>query len=304
MNTSHFSASIFSIAVALADVCGAQTPEAPAPAPEMAVVIASDRAYEVAYAEADVNAVADFFADDAEYVSEDGRTYTGRKQIEESIRLAFAANKGAKLAISADSVRALSPDVVLEKGSTIVTSKSGEQEGALYTAIYVKKQGQWKISQLTESPLPTISSHEHLEELAWLIGEWEDSNKGDDISVRSQFVWSRGGNFMTRNVTVKRAGEVTLEGWQIIGWDPIEENIHAWTFDSEGGFSDGAFSREGNRWLLRENGVTPEGNRTTADGTFTKLNDNLFTWESNNRTVDGDPRPSVSRIEINRVKGN
>jgi uncharacterized protein (TIGR02246 family) len=285
-------------------MCHAETPPAPDTPPERAAVMANDRAYEAAYAKADVQAVADFFAEDAEFVSEDGRTFSGRKEIEDSIRAAFTANKGAKLVINMDSVRVLSPDVVLEKGSTAVTYKSGEIDGALYTAIYVKKDGKWKISHLVETPLPTVTAHDQLTELAWLIGEWEDANKGDDVSVRSQFVWSRGGNFITRNVTVKTAGEVTLEGWQIIGWDPIQENIHAWTFDSEGGFSDGAFTREDNRWLLRETGVTPDGSRTTADSTFTKLNDNLFTWESNNRTLDGDPRPSVAPIQINRVKGS
>jgi hypothetical protein len=29
-------------------------------------------------------------------------------------------------------------------------------------------------------------------------------------------------------VTVKRGGETTLEGWQIIDWDPIEERIRSW----------------------------------------------------------------------------
>ena len=27
-----------------------------------------------------------------------------------------------------------------------------------------------------------------------------------------------------------------------------------------------------------------------------------FTWESSNRTLDGDPLPGIGRIEINRVK--
>ena len=43
---------------------------------------------------------------------------------------------------------------VLEKGSTTVTAKDGETSSALYTAIHVKKDGKWKISQLVESPVP------------------------------------------------------------------------------------------------------------------------------------------------------
>jgi uncharacterized protein (TIGR02246 family) len=272
--------------------------------PEKTAVVANDRAYEAAYAKADVAALVNFFADDAEYTADDGRTFTGRAEIEGAIRAGLLANKGSKLTITADSVRVLGPEAVLEKGSTLVTPKSGEPSGALYTAIHQKKDGKWKISTLVETPLPVATPADHLAELGWLIGEWEDSDKTNDLSVRSQYIYARGGNFITRNVTVKRAGEVALEGWQVIGWDPVEEQIRSWTFDSEGGFSDGRWTRDGSRWLLRENGYAADGSRTSADNTFTKLSGDKLAWESNNRTLDGDPQPSIARIEINRVKGN
>jgi uncharacterized protein (TIGR02246 family) len=290
-----------SIIVALVGACFAQAPK---DTPEKAAIVANDRAFEAAYAKADVKALAAFFTEDAEYTSDNGRKYTGRPAIEESLRAAFLANKGAKLAIDVDSVRALSPEILVEKGSTTVTSKNGETSGALYTAVYTKKDGSWKISELVETPLPDTTPHDRLAELAWLVGEWEEADKANDLTVRSQYVWARGGNFLTRNVTVKRAGNTTLEGWQVIGWDPIEERIRSWTFDGEGGFADGVWTRDGDRWLLRESGVAPDGSRTTAENTFTKVSADKFFWESNNRTLDGDPQPSISRIEINRAKGS
>lgn len=293
------------IASATAVLACAGFAQAPADtSPEKAAVIANDRAYEAAYAKADVKALADFFAEDADYTTEDGRTFSGREAIEGSIRAGFMANRGSKLAIAVDSVRVLAPETVLEKGSTTVTAKSGETSSALFTAIHVKKDGKWKINQLIESPMPALTPRDRLEELAWLIGEWEETDKTDDLSIRSQYLWARGGSFLTRNVTVKRAGNVTLEGWQIIGWDPIEERLRSWTFDGEGGFAEGYFTRDGNRWLLRETGVAPDGSRTSGDNTLTKLSADRFVWESNNRTLDGDPQPSIGRIEINRVKGN
>ena len=33
------------------------------------------------------------------------------------------------------------------------------------------------------------------------------SGQDDDLTVRSQYLWARGGNFLTRNVTVKRAAK-------------------------------------------------------------------------------------------------
>ena len=272
--------------------------------PEKTAVIAIDRGFEAAYAKGDAKTVAGFFTEDAHYTSDDGRAFEGRSAIEGNVRAAFAKNTGAKLAIVSDSVRLLAPDVLLERGSTTVTSKDGETNGALYTAVYVKKDGKWKISQLVETPQPVLTAHDQLSELGWLVGEWEDADKSDNLTVRSQYSWARGGNFLSRNVTVKRGAETTLEGWQIIGWDPLEGCIRSWTFDDEGGFSEGRWTREGDRWLQRETGVTPDGNRTAADITFSKLSNDRFTWESNNRTLDGLPQPGTGRIEINRVKGH
>jgi len=272
--------------------------------PERAAVAANDRAYEAAYAKGDVKALADFFSDDAEYTSDDGQKFSGRAEIEGSIRSALSGNKGAKLTITLDSVKVLAPEVVIEKGSTSVTSKDGDASGALYTAIYVKKDGKWKINQLVETPLPSVSAHEHLQDLEWLIGDWEDTDKTDNTTVRSQNTWARGGNFITRNITVKRGTETTLEGWQIIGWDPVWERIRSWTFDSEGGFSDGTWTGEGDHWLLRETGVTPDGGRTGSDNTFNKRSNDRITWESTNRTLDGEPQPGIGPIEVNRAKGN
>jgi uncharacterized protein (TIGR02246 family) len=291
-----------SISAALAAVSHGET--AAENSTEKTAVMAMDRAFEAAYAKADAKAVADFFTEDAHYTSDDGRSFDGRTAIEDNSRAAFAKNTGAKLAIALDSVRLLAPDVLLERGSTTVTAKDGETNDALYTAVYVRKDGKWKISQLVETPQPDLTGHDHLSDLGWLVGDWEDADKGDNLTVRSQYSWARGGNFLTRNVTVKRGAETTLEGWQIIGWDPIEGSIRSWTFDDEGGFSEGRWTREGNRWLQRETGVTADGSRTGADNTFSKVSDDRFMWESNNRILDGLPQPGIGRIEINRVKGH
>jgi uncharacterized protein (TIGR02246 family) len=268
-----------------------------------AAVIANDRAYEAAYAKGDSKALAGFFADDAEYTNDDGETFNGGSEIENAIRDGLLANPGSKLAINADSVRVLGPEAVLEKGSTSVTAKDGTVSGALYTAIHEKDGDKWRINTLVETPLPDMSAHDRLSELAWLVGEWEDNEKSDNVTVHSQYQWARGGNFITENITVKSGDDTTLEGWQIIGWDPVQERIRSWTFDGEGGFADGTWTRDGKRWLLRETGVTSDGSLTTADITFTKLGDDRFGWESDNRTLDGDPQPGIGRIEIDRVKG-
>lgn len=271
--------------------------------PEMAAVLANDRAYEAAYAKADVAALAGFFTEDAEYTSDDGRNFSGRAAIEACLRDAFRNNKGAKLSINVDSVKPLSPEVLVEKGSTTVVSKTGGEVEALYTAIHVKKDDKWRISQLIETPMPGITPNDRLAELAWLVGEWEEADKEAGVTIRSRYQWARGGSFITRNVTVKRGDDPVFEGWQIIGWDPVAEGIRSWTFDDAGGYSEGNWKREGQRWLARETGYAADGSRTSADQTITKTGDDRFFWESGNRTLDGDPLPTIGRIEIHRVKG-
>jgi len=193
---------------ALAAVSHAET--AAQDPPEKTAVMAIDRAFEAAYAKADPKAIADFFTEDAQYTSDSGRTFAGRQAIEDSVRAAFAKNHGAKLAIAPDSVRVVAPEVLLESGSTTVTAKDGETNGALYTAVYVKKDGKWKISQLVETPQPDVTAHDQLSELGWLVGDWEDADKGDNLTVRSQYSWARGGNFLTRNVDCEtRRGDNT-----------------------------------------------------------------------------------------------
>ena len=61
---------------------------------------------------------------------------------------------------------------------------------------------------------------------------------------------------------MKRGDDSVLEGWQIIGWNPVDECIRSWTFDDEGGFTEGRWTRDGERWLVREIGYGADGSRT------------------------------------------
>ena len=40
-----------------------------------------------------------------------------------------------------------------------------------------------------------------------------------------------------------------------------------------------------------------------AEQTIVKVDDKKFTWEANNRTLEGEPQPSIGRLEIKRVEG-
>ena len=135
-----------------------------------------DRAYEAAFEKGDAKAIAELFTEDAEFTSENGRTVSGRAAIEEMSRAAFLSNKGAKLAIDTDSVRLVAPGVIVQKGSTNVTSKDGETSGSLYTAVLVQKDGKWKYSEIIETPQAETTPQE--QPVSALMADWRLAGGG------------------------------------------------------------------------------------------------------------------------------
>lgn len=265
-----------------------------------AVVEQIAKDYEAAFNKGDAKALAAMFAEDVEYTDEDGVTVIGREAIEGVLRKGFAQNKGAKMAIQIDSVRGLGPDVAVERGTTVTTSTDGTETPSAYTAVHVRKDGKWHIAQLVESPVPTPSPGERLSELGWLVGTWKE--KDGDTETETKVDWARGGNFLTRTFKVTVAGNVTLEGWQIIGWDAAEGKIRSWLFDSGGAFMGGVWTPYGSGWLVRQTGTLPDGGRMSADNTLQRVGDDKFIWETTNRTLDGDPQPNLPKIEAVRLK--
>ena len=277
----------------------ADTAEKPA-SPETTAITNQAAKYEKAYNAGDAKALARFFTDDVEYTDENGQLTQGRSDIEDLLKTTFAQNKGAKLDVQVDSVRPLAPDVIEEKGTTTVTSSNGDKQSSGYTAIHVKKDDEWLISRLYESPIPDPTAGQQLSELAWMVGTWKD--KGGGAVVETKADWARGNNFLTRTFKVSEGDKVTLEGWQVIGWDPIEKRIRSWIFDSDGGYGQAFWTRDGNRWLLKETRVSADGSESSAEQTLTYIDPDRCTFESVNRTLDGDPQPNIDKIEIDRVK--
>jgi uncharacterized protein (TIGR02246 family) len=119
--------------------------------PEIQSVIQLDEDYEAAYNRGDANAVAAFYTNDAEYVDEGGNAVSGRDDIEKLLVEEFTTNPGAKLKINAESMRLLSPDVLVEKGIATIRARDRRQGTSGYIAVYTKQAGNWKISQLTQT---------------------------------------------------------------------------------------------------------------------------------------------------------
>jgi hypothetical protein len=110
--------------------------------------------------------------------------------------------------------------------------------------------------------------------------------------------------FLARTFKVKGADQSETDGWEIIGWDPDRQQIRSWIFDSGGGFSESVWTNDGEHWLVKASNVLPDGSHATAENVLTRVDDQRFTWESQNRTLNGDLEPSLDKIEVRRVSEN
>ena len=252
-------------------------------------------AYVAAFNKGDAQALAAMYAEDAEYTNDGGEKVVGRSAVLDGLTKFFAKNKGAKISAKIDSARFLTPDVLIEKGISIV----GDQ-ATRYTCSYVKKDGAWFISELAETTLPPVdAAAAALDELGWMVGSWKDNSSG--VTVATSVDWTKNRHFLRRSIAVTRDGEEPMEATEVIGYDPVAGSIRSWVFDSEGGFGEGTWKREDNKWLVTFKATAPDGSMSTAQHIITFVDDQKYTWESINRQRDGEVLPSLDRIEVIRT---
>lgn len=245
-------------------------------------------AYAAAYSQGDAKAVAAYFSADAEYVDASGAVLQGRPAIEQALTKSIADAPGSKLAVDVQSVRFLGSGLAIEDGIARMTPAKGTPVDSRYTAVHSRVDGKWLIVSVRDQDLESdLPASEHLKAFDWMLGDWVD--EGDDSVIEFSCKPAENGNFLLRDFTIKIAGKQTMQGTQRIGWDPANGRFRAWTFDSNGGFSEGTWHQRGASWHLHSTGVTAEGQVTSATGVFTPVNGHTMTWQAINVVV-GDER--------------
>lgn len=288
-----FATMVCSLAAAVADEPVLQTDE------ETAIrnAVAS---YVLAFNKADAKALAAMWSPEAVYINPlSDEQVVGRAAIEKQFESTFAETKGIKLDASTNSIQFISPGVAVEHGTAKLTLADQTLEDSEYTAVYVKRDGQWLLDRITEEEIVTPPSHyEQLKDLEWMVGNWVDQD--DKAAVVTECKWARNNNFLVRNFEVQVRDRIDMSGMQIIGWDPAAKQIRSWVFDSEGGFGEGTWTKKDNRWYVQQSGILHDGRKSSAVNIFTYLDDNTFTLQSVNRTVDGEMLPNIDEVQITK----
>ena len=256
--------------------------------------------YVAAFNRGDAKALAALWSPDAVYTNRlSGEQVVGRAEIEKQFAAILAEAKGAKLESQTESIRFLSPNVAVEEGTAKVIRPDQEPEESEYTAVYLKRDGQWLLDRVSEEDQPLVPSHyEQLKDLEWMIGRWVDQD--DDATVVTECNWTRNNNFIARSFTVQTGERIDMAGMQIIGWDPSSKQIRSWVFDSDGGFGQATWKKKGDRWYIQQSGVLPDGRKSSAVNIITCLDDETCAIQSINRTVDGELLPNVEEVKLRK----
>ena len=131
-----------------------------------------------------------------------------------------------------------------------------------------------------------------------MVGEWV--NESQDAVVQTTCKWADDGNFLVREFTMKTHGQPVLSGTQRIGWDPVRGQFKTWIFDTEGGFGEGYWTRNGDEWVIKVEGVRQDGKHASATNILKRLGKDRASWQSVDRTLGGVALPGIDEFTLVR----
>ena len=294
---------------------GTQTSSLPAPAtekkapaatpsnPSEAAIRASAEAFIKAFNAGDAKAVANLWTANGTIADEQGNAFKGRKAIEEQYAALFKAHPTARMQVAIKSIDFPTPTTAVEDGITQVMTKENDPPAASrYTVVHVQEDGKWLMASVRESTMPVASNFAQLQELGWLVGDWE--SKTNDATAHSHIRWIANKSFLQRNFSVLRDGFLLSSGTQIVGWDPRSDRIVSWIFDSSGGYGTGVWSAVPEGWAIDSVGMTADGVPTSSKDRLIRVpgENSVFGWRSMDRKL-GDTRiPDVPEVVFDRTK--
>jgi uncharacterized protein (TIGR02246 family) len=257
--------------------------------------------YADAFNKGDMAAIAAVWAPDAEYVNEEGTVTKGRDNIVALFKRYATDLKGTKLNLKVTSIRPIKGDIVLQDGTSAYKRPDGSVDDGRFTAVWTKTDGKWQLQSVRDLPAEegdAASPAARLKEMQWMIGDWEGAKGSVTVKVRGVLNQA----FLSMEYKAKSA-DAELTVMQLVGFDPLSNQIKTWTFDSQGGHGEGLVSRDGNSWGGQTAGVLPSGQIGTAVNVIRYIDDNTAMFQVRDREVAGQPIPDAE-IKLVRKAAN
>jgi uncharacterized protein (TIGR02246 family) len=206
----------------------------------------------------------------------------------------------AKTSLPSSSLRLITPEVAIEDGAAdLGIADDGNRQTGRFTAVWVKRDGRWLLDSLREGVVASTSANDELQSLSWLLGEW--AGVADDHAIVVSSNWTAGGKYIVREFAIYGDGDELVTATERIGWDPVRGQIVSWTFDSQGGRSEGRWTRDGERWLVEGGKVMADGKTAKTTSIYTPGDGKSYVWETTRATIADEQLPPT-RIEFEQAR--
>jgi uncharacterized protein (TIGR02246 family) len=249
----------------------------------------------------DAAGLAAFWTPDGEHSDETGHTLKGRKAIESALKEMFSANKGLKLRVDSESLRFVTPDVAIEDGVVEVIPADGAPTRARFTIVHVKQSGAWHISSLRNGVDVPPSNSQHLESLAWLVGNWAGQRPKGEVE-QLKLAWTSTKNFIAGTFSTT-ASDVSLGKAEVrIGWDPIAKHVRSWSFDDTGAFGEGSWTMDPKKVVVKMSKVLPDGKKAAGTLIISQVDADTIALDLRDRTAGDERLPDVPDVKLKRTK--
>jgi uncharacterized protein (TIGR02246 family) len=251
----------------------------------------------------DAAAIAANWTADGEYIRNDGDPIRGRAEVQKGYAEFFKTLKGkSTVDVQTDNLRFPSADTAVSEVTLRLKNEQGDVIGSSWrNTLLVREGGQWKVAMVQEWDRDNALD-DSLKDLEWLIGTWRMNTK--DQEATTTYEWDDNRNYIRGKYSVKQSGKVAESGTQMLGKDNADGGIRSWVFQSDGGFGDGLWTRDGKKWTVDFAGVTPDGKKLNATVLYVRVDADTFTWQSVQQTVDGQPIGDTQPIKVTKQKAS
>jgi len=243
-----------------------------------------------AFNQGDPAALVAMFLENGELVDEEGTVHTGTSAIKNLFTGFFGRYPKSTLELVITSVRPVGDMLAVEEGARRITTAQGDSAQVRYVAVRTKQGDRWPIAsyrEFSDDPLPTPG--EVLQEVGWIVGDWVD--EGPDGRTAISFRWSEDGNYLLGDYTMSAAGAGESKSTQRIGFDPVTGQLRSWTFDDDGGFTEGRWAATDRGWVIRSEATMPDGTTGSALLTVSVKGPDRFVIRGTERIVAGVEEP-------------
>lgn len=275
--------------------------EKPAKAPQDAGILELLTTLADDFSRADTKGVASLCTADADFLAADGTRIRGRKAIEKAFTEMMAAEPKRTVKFQVVEIRHISENVAMVDAIDQTTPPRSPDHTASITLTLVKEDGKWLLASAHETIDVIPAPAAHLQALAWLLGDWEGQKSASEGGMlKSSCGWTANRSFLIRKFNSAGKDGRSLAGTEVIGWDPRNDRIRSWAFDSTGGFGENIWLRDGKRWIIQHTGTTADGGPAAATYVVMPVDGNTLSVQTRDRFVNGQREPDAPAITMVR----